>query len=213
MNNNFDLIETMLWEDGGYFLPDLHVERLAKSAAYFSFSFDEAFIRETLDRVSSSFDTSKKYRVRLLLKKSGEIESGTDIVDAPDGTALEAVFSNKKIDKNDIFFRHKTTNRAFYDNELKIWRAKGFFDVIFSNQDEEITEGAVTNIIVKKRGSYRTPPVSSGLLPGVYRKYLLESGELPIEEKVLNQKDLTSADEIFMINSVRKMVPVTLAKS
>jgi para-aminobenzoate synthetase/4-amino-4-deoxychorismate lyase len=46
-----------------------------------------------------------------------------------------------------------------------------------------------------------TPPVSSGLLGGVFRQHLLQSGE--IEEKVLWLDDLHQCRKVYLINSVR----------
>ena len=46
---SFELLETMRWsEDGGYYLLDLHLQRLAQSAEYFDFPFDLANTIELL---------------------------------------------------------------------------------------------------------------------------------------------------------------------
>jgi para-aminobenzoate synthetase/4-amino-4-deoxychorismate lyase len=120
-------------------------------------------------------------------------------------------FSSKKTDKKDVYLYHKTTNRKIYEEELKDLRKKGEFDVIFTNKENEITEGAVTNIIIQKEKNFFTPPVSCGILNGVFREHLLRRGEIPLKEKILFKEDLVAADQIYMINSVRKMMPVTLS--
>lgn len=210
-NTDFDLIETILWEDGRYFLPELHIERLSKSAAYFSFRFDVPVIENELEKAATSMDVSSRYRVRLLLKKDGNVSTETYVLDNPDLSPLKITISRERTDTNDIFLYHKTTNRKLYDTELDKYRSEGFFDVLFLNEKEEITEGAITNIVIRKNGDYLTPPVPCGLLPGVYRKYLLQTDDIRLEEKVLYLEDLVSADEILLINSVRKMVHVVLS--
>ena len=41
------------------------------------------------------------------------------------------------------------------------------------NEKGELAEGSITNIIIQQNGEWVTPPVSSGILNGVYRRYLL----------------------------------------
>ncbi|MFH1665062.1 MAG: aminotransferase class IV, partial [Candidatus Omnitrophota bacterium] len=69
--SGFDLLETILWENGEYFLLTRHLDRLKKTALYFSFPYDEGLLVKFLESYASSFDPEKKYRVRLLLKKNG----------------------------------------------------------------------------------------------------------------------------------------------
>jgi para-aminobenzoate synthetase / 4-amino-4-deoxychorismate lyase len=207
---NFSLIETVLWEKGGLFLKDLHMERLERSAAYFSFPFKKDAVLSSIERHVSVFDPLMKYRVRLLVSSEGEIDISSKRINPGDTPAAKTCLSDKKTSSSDIFLAHKTTNRALYDEELTRCREKGYYDVIFMNTEGEITEGAVTNIVLKKKGMYFTPPLSRGVLPGTYREYLLRSKTIPIKEKVLLPEDLDTADGIFLINSVRKMVDVKL---
>ncbi|RKY41733.1 MAG: hypothetical protein DRP85_05210 [Candidatus Makaraimicrobium thalassicum] len=213
------LIETILWENGAYFLPGLHMDRLERSAHYFAsrlasgslFPCNRPDIEKKLATLASHFDPSEKHRVRLLLKKGGELDLTSEILNTPDAYPAKIAVSDKRTDRNDIFLPHKTTNRLLYDRELAKYRADGFFDVIFLNQDNEVTEGAITNIMIRKGKDHLTPPLSSGLLGGVYRQWLLKTGELCLKEKILYRKDIQNADKIFVINSVRKMVPAVLA--
>ena len=49
-----------------------------------------------------------------------------------------------------------------------------------------------------------TPPLESGVLPGVYRAHLLEERN-DIDEEVLGLDDLLSADQIYLCNAVHGM--------
>ena len=62
--------------------------------------------------------------------------------------------------------------------------------------------GTSANIVVQLDGELLTPPVSSGLLAGVFRDQLLSEGL--IREQVLYVKDLDRCQAIYLINSVRK---------
>ncbi|MCK5451750.1 MAG: aminotransferase class IV, partial [Candidatus Omnitrophica bacterium] len=149
--------------------------------------------------------------VRLTLKKTGKLQLSSLPLDEPTKLPVKVTFSRNKTDRTDEFLYHKTTNRSLYDHNLAKCRAKGFFDIIYRNQQNEITEGTISNIIIRAGQTYFTPPVSCGLLPGTYRSYLLQKENFPLKERVLYKEDLLKADEIFMINSVRKMIPATLA--
>ena len=81
--------------------------------------------------------------------------------------------------------------------------------MLFLNTRGEVTEGAINNVFIERKGSWITPPVSCGLLAGVYRRYLLETRE-DIVERVLSLQDLQSADAIYLTNAVRGMRRVIL---
>jgi para-aminobenzoate synthetase/4-amino-4-deoxychorismate lyase len=74
--------------------------------------------------------------------------------------------------------------------------------VILWNERGEITESSVANVVVRIGEKLLTPPIASGLLPGTFREQLLE--ERAISESVVTIDTLRKADEIFLINSVRK---------
>ncbi len=206
----FRLIETILWEKGGFYLIDLHIKRLIKSARHFDFSIDVLECYYLLEQFSQTFDTRVKYKARLTLEKSGMVDIKVEILSEDLALPVKITISEKRTDKNDQFLYHKTTERALYDQELSKYRERGFFEVIFENQHGEITEGAVTNIVIQEGKKLFTPPVSSGLLPGVYREHLFAVGDPKIEEKVLFREDLVKAEHIYVVNSVRKTVPAVL---
>ncbi|MFH1798831.1 MAG: aminotransferase class IV [Candidatus Omnitrophota bacterium] len=217
---NFALIETILWENSTFFLLALHLERLKKSAQCFSFPYDESLILQKINDSADVFEKTKKYRVRLVLEKSGKMTIQYQMLEKPPAGPAKAVISKHRINAANIFLYHKTTNRALYNKELKKYRAKGLFEVIFLNQDGQITEGAISNIVIKKNQELWTPPVLCGLLNGTFRQYLLSGvvearifAPLQIKEKIFYKEDLLNADAVFMINSVRKILPITLFSS
>jgi para-aminobenzoate synthetase/4-amino-4-deoxychorismate lyase len=86
-----------------------------------------------------------------------------------------------------------------YDRVLADARAKGCDDALFLNERGEVTECAIHNVMIAKEGKLVTPPVECGLLPGVYRRYMLASH--PEVQEALD--DILSADRILVFNSVR----------
>jgi branched-subunit amino acid aminotransferase/4-amino-4-deoxychorismate lyase len=70
-------------------------------------------------------------------------------------------------------------------------REENTFDVLLFNQNGEITETSIANIAIEKEpGVWVTPRVECGLLPGVFRRHLLESGQ--VQEGIIHIDDLKS---------------------
>ena len=188
----FQLIESMLLEDGEYFLLARHLERLKNSATYFGFAFPEGEIKAALNQIAAT----GSFKVRLDLWKDGQIR--TQITQIENADLIKHIaLASSPVDSSDRFLYHKTTLRDYYSE-----------DVIFWNERGEVTESRVANVVVPIDGQLFTPPISSGLLPGTFREQLLAEGK--IKERVITIEDLKNANEFFLINSVRKWMRVQL---
>jgi len=181
----FQLIESLLLEDGEYFLFAEHLERLRNSAEYFGFCFPEERIRAALKSVVGSG------KVRLTLGKDGRIE--THVSELQPETDQQVRLATSPVDSSDRFLFHKTTLRDFTSKDRIYWNERG-----------EITESSIANIVVPIDGQLYTPPITSGLLAGTFRNHLLALGK--IRERVISIEELQNAEEFFLINSVRKWV-------
>lgn len=197
------LIETLRREAGVY--PRLvgHLVRLKRSAAWLGFALDESALLAALQAQPES----GIWRVRVLLAANGELTvSAHPLGDEPAGPRA-AVLAEARIDSRHPLRRHKTTDRALYDQALQQCAADPtLFDVIFLNERGEVAEGARSNVFVARDGILLTPPVSSGALPGVLRADLLASGEA--RECILRPEDLQGG--FWLGNALRGMVHVTL---
>jgi mannose-6-phosphate isomerase len=76
------------------------------------------------------------------------------------------------------------------------------------NERGEVTEGARSNIFVQKGNTLYTPPVQSGVLPGILRSRLVSEGQAV--ERVLTPADLATSDAIFAGNSARGLLPARI---
>lgn len=209
--SSFQLIETLRWDpQEGWLLLDAHLKRLQDSAAYFDFRYDAGEIRR---RLAAQLALCRREGitclVRLTLAREGEITL-THAPLLPPVVPVAVRLANARTNSLDRFLFHKTTQRELYDRELERAVAAGFFEVIFQNEKGEVTEGARTNIIIKKGERYFTPPLRCGVLPGIYRAHLLATQTLPLSEKVLQLEELRAADEILLCNSVRGVLPAKL---
>jgi len=202
----FELIETIKYSNGEIDNLDLHLKRLKDSASYFLFKYDEEFIINSLSSEIEKKDAACDYKIRLLLNKWGRVK--IEISDLPSlPNEIKIIISDKTISSENRFQYFKTTNRELYNSEYKKYSEHGFFDVIFINEKNQVAEGAITNIFINKNGLLYTPPVSSGVLPGVFRKFWMLRN-INIKEENLNKDDLLIADEIILTNSVRGKVKV-----
>lgn len=195
----FRLLETMLWEpDGGWFLLDGHLRRLAASAEYFGYAFDaDDALRQLAALIPAFVDTPMRVRLRLDRDGRMEIEAHTHV---PSAEPVRVAVAAEPVDSHDPLLYHKTTWRAEY--ERRAAARPDADDVLLVNERGELTESAIANLVVRLDGALWTPPLECGLLPGVFRAHLLQSGE--IRERVLRPEDLARAEEVWLINSVRK---------
>ncbi|MEO8003882.1 MAG: aminotransferase class IV [Betaproteobacteria bacterium] len=145
--------------------------------------------------------------MRLLVDRDGRIACESATLSIADRPVRLAVAANP-IDDADPFLCNKTTHRVVYD-EAKASRPY-CDDVILWNARGEITETTIANLVLELDGEKFTPPVECGLLPGVFRGRLLESGE--ISERRMRLGELEHASRIWTINSVRKWREAVLAE-
>ncbi len=202
----FQLLESILWNDGYRWLP-LHLERMESSAMYFGFLFDRNAILLALDDERKRLPRGVRIKVRVLLERSGALAISHAPVEQEAGDG-KVILSSRRVFSGDRFLRHKTTRRQLYNQEYAEARRQGYDEVLFLNERGEVTEGAISNIFIEKDGHWFTPPVSCGLLPGIYRRQLLETS--PAAERTLQLQDLVSADAVYICNAVRGCRKVTV---
>jgi len=203
----FDLIETLRWQAGEYWLLERHLDRLEASARHFLFDFDRDAVRHALDAAAGELD-GPCFRVRLLLGADGRISvSPTPMAPPGPDARMRYVISDKRTDSRDPFFYHKTTRRDLYDGEhARLSRESGCDEVLFLNERGELAEGSRTTLFIERDGKLLTPPIEAGILDGTLRRELLESGERPVRETTLRPHDLEAAEAVYLGNSVRGLV-------
>jgi 4-amino-4-deoxychorismate lyase len=92
----------------------------------------------------------------------------------------------------------KSTNRASYD-AARAALPEGVDEVILRNERDEVCDGSITTLFFDRGEGMRTPPLASGLLPGVLR------AELACPEEVLMVQDLPRV-RLWVGNSLRGLI-------
>jgi para-aminobenzoate synthetase/4-amino-4-deoxychorismate lyase len=192
IHGNFKLIETMKAENGIIHFQKEHHERIKKSALHFGFTYNDDIL---------SIKGEKDGMLRFLLAKDGSSTIEYKPIREANNNCIR--ISPLSVQSSDEFLQHKTTYRPLYTVDYTT-----IYDEIFFNEKGELTEGSRTNIVLEIDEALWTPPLSSGLLNGIYRQYMLERGICG--EKVLCKDDLLRADKIYCVNSVRGKNEVAL---
>lgn len=102
----------------------------------------------------------------------------------------------------------KTSRRNFYEGERERLAAEfGINEALFTDEDGFLKEGSFTSLFITADGQMKTPR-GPGLLPGILREELLETGQCV--EAELRISDLLAADEIWVGNSLRGLLRAEL---
>ncbi len=97
-------------------------------------------------------------------------------------------------------------------NVLARQRAKdaGAFEAIFI-RNGEVTEGAVSNVMIVRCGVLMTSPEGERILSGVTRGLVLELARkegLTVHERPVSEAELRGADEVFLTGTTIEVLPV-----
>ncbi len=187
-----------------YFDLSRHMARLSTSARALELAFDLQEAERVLLEVAQK--TREAVVVRLDLHGDGRISASTRPLPHPHPKPITLLVSPFRTDPYNELLWHKTTARLLYDRERQRAQAHGYEEVLFLNQLGRVTEGAITNLFARFGRQWLTPPVSDGLLPGLWRASFLAQKQA--EERSLSLQELLLADEIVIGNSVRGTIPV-----
>ena len=205
-SDRVDLFETILLdEDGTLLWLEEHLDRMERSAADLEFVFSRNQARSLVERELSGLSCAKA-AARLVLTRTGDMSVEVMPLSILGKDVKRVIISSQRMDSADNLIFHKTTHRKIYDLELAWARRQGFLEVIFTNIDGYLTEGAFTNLFVLTGTGWITPPVQCGLLPGVWRGKYLEATDAA--EARVKVSDLFSAERVVIGNSVRGALDV-----
>jgi para-aminobenzoate synthetase/4-amino-4-deoxychorismate lyase len=211
LQNEFDIFETMYaTPSGGIRHRERHLKRLAASAAYFGFPWDEKAANAYMDAASAMLEPEHAaYRVRVAINPSGAFAVQHAPL-TPLNEPVHVLLAEDATNSGDLFLRHKTSIRARYDAAWRDAETQGAFDTLFFNERGELTEGGRSSVFVRVNGKWLTPPLSSGVLPGVMRGVLLDDPSWNASEAVITRAMLDTADDIIICNALRGAVHATI---
>lgn len=205
----FELIETLRWERGnGFMRLERHLERLYASAQQLGFACDPTRVGEAL---RASLVDQPMLRVRLSLQLDGTPAcTAQPFAPQPADAVWKLRIAKTRLNSTDQLLRHKTSRRDAYEAARAEFTHVQTDEVILLNERGEICEGAITTLFADRGdgGPLVTPALSCGLLAGVLRGEMLDSGTAV--EAVMTPDDLRSAKALFVGNSLRGLIRAEL---
>lgn len=193
------LIETALWDGAACPLLARHLARMAEGARALGWAFDP--------QAAAAFSGSgHPARLRVLHGPGGIASVETSALPTP--IALWRVgIAVQKLRSGDPWLRVKSTRRECYDAARRDL-APGLHEAILLNERDEVCDGSITTVFFDRGDGLCTPPLSSGVLPGVLRAELLSQGA---REAVLMAADLPNV-RLWVGNALRGMCSAELVR-
>ncbi len=115
-------------------------------------------------------------------------------------------------DKRSLVSEHKNSSMLASIVSYRQALERGAFDMIQITRRGFVTEGLRSNVFIVLDGILLTPPVSKRVLPGITRQIVINMAQrngIKVEEDAIVGQDLPDAEEIFLTNSIREIVPIT----
>ena len=226
------IYETMRTYHGRVFLYQRHMRRLRNSARMINLGvpFTDADlasrIRDTMS--ASSLNGGEAYIRVLVTRGVGELTYDPRATPTPSviiivklqvDPAPEVYERGARVVIVDVVRNHPDAvnpmikSNNLLNSALAAQQAirRGGFEGIMRNYRGELSECTTSNLFVVKGGIALTPPLESGLLPGITREFLFDVGNevgVDVREQVLRDEDLFSADEAFLTSTTREAVPI-----
>ena len=226
------IYETMRTYKGRPFLYDRHLRRLRNSARLIDLDVpftDEQLASQIRDTTAATSLEGQEAYIRVLVTRGiGELTYDLKATPTPSfviivkplpeppaewyeqgvKVALVDIVRNHPMTVNPMIKSNNLLNQALAGQEAI---RKGAFEGVMRNYRGELTECTTANLFVVKDGAALTPPLESGLLPGITREFLFEVGRdagVVVREQVLHDADLLGADEAFLTSTTREAVPI-----
>ncbi|MFC2067270.1 aminotransferase class IV [Chloroflexota bacterium] len=225
----YGLFETMRAYNGKIFLLERHLKRLLNSAETIGLGSHLAEI----DLEKACIDTLranrlKDARMRLTVSR-GEVESfpgpGTSstptvVVTARNYAALspdiydsgyKARVSSVRRCSQSPLSKIKSANYLLSVLAMMEAKAAGLDEALLLNEQGVITEGSISNVFFMASSGLITPPLESGILPGITREVVMElagAAGISVTEGDVRLENIGQFDEAFLTNSVIEIMPL-----
>jgi branched-chain amino acid aminotransferase len=230
----YGLFETMRAYSGRVFRLAQHLDRLKRSAAFMGLT--EKIAQYDLARAVSDILQANHLgdaRVRLTVSAGpGEIVPDPDhcveptvfviarpytpLSDEVYERGFQACLSSFRRDSLSPLSRLKSSSYLLSVLARREAKLAGTDEALLLNEKGGLTEGSISNLFIVSGGVVLTPPLESGILPGVTRETVLEMtpslGMNAVETRLV-PGDLFQADEAFLTNSLLEIMPLTMVDS
>ncbi|MDQ0340665.1 4-amino-4-deoxychorismate lyase [Caldalkalibacillus uzonensis] len=140
--------------------------------------------------------------------KVTEILFVSPVSPAPDYKILRTVSVRRNEPEGD----ERWKSHHFLNNLLAQREVPAGAEGVMLTKSGKVAEGVVSNLFFVKQGKLYTPALSTGILNGITRQWVLAMSAIlgiPVEEGEYDLAFAQEADEVFITNSVQELVAVT----
>ncbi|WP_066065968.1 aminodeoxychorismate lyase [Neobacillus soli] len=220
------LFETLRIYDGHPFLLDDHLNRLNQGldALNINHRFSREEMNKILQRLLEINHLTNAY-IRINVSAGmGEVGLQVDPYNEPNiiifpkplpqaGELIEKEAVLLKLKRNTPEGVERLKSHHFMNNILakrEIGESPNQ-EGIFLTKDGYVAEGIVSNIFWKRDQTLYTPSLSTGILNGITRQFIIElagKNVLNVQEGQYSFEHAHKADEMFVTNSIQEIVPI-----
>jgi branched-subunit amino acid aminotransferase/4-amino-4-deoxychorismate lyase len=220
----YSFFETFIIENGLIINENLHFQRGYKTTTFFNIKNQEFILKwsELIEFIKINFAKDrKKGKAVFVPTKNGGLDMFLKVDEIPLYPNIIPLFFSELASRHskDLFWRvksgswgrnlHFLREQTNFKNKVNtdsnpigefIDLDKSILEPIFINEKFEICETARFNIYIEKNGVLYTPPISSGVLAGVFRAYLIKNGKVIVKKIYKNEIDKNS--NIWLSNAI-----------
>ncbi len=208
---NPSVFETLrTYDSHNIFAVEEHLKRLFKSAEILNITpyATQKTIEESLEKiVKANFSLSFDLRIKILLTKDYFWINTQKLISAP-----EKIYTQGVEVRSETFERPNSKAKYSSPKYLSFMESlrKEEFEIIFFDNKNFLREGNISNVFAVFGNTIVTP--EERVLHGITRKKITElikkDKNLTLEQREIHQDELQKADEIFLTNTTKEIVPV-----
>lgn len=222
------LFETMRAEGGQVFLLEQHMSRLCRSASKLLRPIESSMLptsmnfQELLERhgrptarirltVTAGSMRTASDETEPRLNVCATVSSLTEYSPKLYEHGVTAVICDYRLSPSDPLAGHKTTCYLPKLMALRTAQAAGCMEALWFTTGNLLAEGSISNVFLVRDGSLLTPSLETPVLPGVVRGAVIKSAQsrgVTVEQRSLTVDDLLDANEVFLTNTMMKVLPV-----
>jgi branched-chain amino acid aminotransferase len=196
------IFETVRTEDSRPQLLSRHMRRVLLSARHLGISLpEEDHILDALEHVISA-EPHPVGRLRLSFSPDHFVATHEAYL----SKASHLVVATYRAAGSTSERQHKGFPYTHHLDLLATATAQGVDEFICIDELGRVTEGAVSNVALRIAGQWITPPITSGILPGVIRALAIERCDFLVRE--ISENDLMSCDGAMAMSSLKIALPI-----
>jgi branched-chain amino acid aminotransferase group I len=229
----YGLYETMRAYNGKIFLLERHIKRMRKAAKMIGLAEKLAGIdlaKACKDMLAANGLKDARLRVTVSNGES-EVTPWTDNGGAPNvvvttraytpftaakyNEGFRVAIASERRCRQSVVATMKSVNHLSSVMARMEATALGLDEALLLNDNGNIAEGGGCNVFFVESEALLTPPLDSGILPGVTREMVIEiaaEAGIKVKEADIKPGNLKKFDEAFVTNAMIEIMPVTAVR-